>query len=82
MAGKVASVRMTENKLERVDKLAKATQRTRGWIINQAIDRYLDDEEWYLNAVEAGMEDVKAGRTVLHAKLKKDWENKLAHSMD
>ena len=82
MAGKVASVRMEEKKLERIDELAKATNRSRGWLINQAVDRYLEYEEWYLKAIEAGMEDVKEGRTISHEGLKKDWENKLERSMD
>lgn len=82
MSGKVASVRMGEEKLQRIDKLAKTTNRSRGWLINQAVDQYLEYEEWYLKAVEAGMEDVKVGRTISHAELKKDWENKLARSMD
>ena len=82
MAGKVASVRMEEKKLERIDELAKATNRSRGWLINQAVDRYLEYEEWYLKAVEAGMEDIEAGRIISHENLKKDWENKLERSMD
>ena len=82
MTGKVASVRMEEDKLERIDKLAKATNRSRGLLINQAVDRYLEYEEWYLKTIEAGMEDVKAGSTISHEDLKKDWENKLAHTMD
>ncbi len=82
MTGKVASVRMEEKKLQRIDKLAKTTNRSRGWLINQAVDRYLEYEEWYLRAVEAGMEDIKAGRIISHGELKKDWENKLERSMD
>ncbi|MCZ6803097.1 MAG: ribbon-helix-helix protein, CopG family [Proteobacteria bacterium] len=82
MVGKVASVRMEEEKLQRIDKLAKTTNRSRGWLINQAVDRYLEYEEWLLKAIEAGMEDIEAGRIISHEKLKKDWENKLERSMD
>ncbi len=82
MTGKVASVRMGEEKLQRIDKLAKTTNRSRGWLINQAVDQYLEYEEWYLKAVEAGMDDIKEGRIISHEELKKDWENKLARSMD
>ena len=38
--------------------------------------------KWYLKAVETDMEDVKAGRTVSHEELKRDWENKLAQLMN
>lgn len=82
MAGKTASVRMDEEKLKRLDKLAGITRRSRGWLINEAVDRYLSYEEWYLKAVEAGMDDAKAGRLTPHEDIKKEWEDKLANSMD
>jgi len=82
MAGKTASVRMDEEKLQRLDKLADITKRSRGWLINEAVDRYLSYEEWYIKAVEAGMEDVAAGRVIPHEEIKKEWEVKLANSMD
>ena len=34
-------------------------------------------EEWFLKAVEAGIEDVKAGRVIPHEEIKKEWEKKL-----
>ena len=82
MAGKSASVRMDEEKLRRLDKLADITKRSRGWLINEAVDRYLSYEEWYIKAVEAGREDVAAGRVIPHEEIKKEWEAKLANSMD
>jgi Predicted transcriptional regulator len=82
MTGKTASVRMDEEKLRRLDKLAGITKRSRGWLINEAVDRYLSYEEWYIKAVEAGMEDVEAGRVIPHEEIKKEWEVKLANSMD
>ena len=82
MAGKTASVRMDEEKLQRLDKLADITKRSRGWLINEAVDRYLSYEEWYIKAVEAGMEDVAAGRVIPHEEIKKEREVKLANSMD
>lgn len=58
------------------------TKRSRGWLINDAVDRYLSYEEWFMKAVEEGVEDVDAGRVVSHDEVKREWENKLANSMD
>ncbi len=82
MAGKTVSVRMVEEKLQRLDKLASITKRSRGWLINDAVDRYLSYEEWFIKAVEAGIEDVNAGRVVPHVEIKQEWGDKLANSMD
>lgn len=82
MAGKTASVRMDEEKLQRLDKLASITKRSRAWLINEAVDRYLSYEEWFIKAVEEGIADVNAGRIISHDEVKKEWEDKLADSMD
>ena len=82
MAGKTASVRMEEEKLARLDKLARITKRSRGWLINDAVDRYLSYEEWFIKAVEEGIQDADAGRVVSHEEVKREWEKKLANSMD
>jgi len=82
MVGKTASVRMDEKTLKRLDKLARITKRSRGWLINEAVDRYLSYEEWFIKSVEAGLDDVKAGRVIPHEEIKKEWEVKLANTMD
>jgi len=77
MTWKTVSVRIDENKLKRLDKLARITRRSRAWLINEAVDRYLSYEEWFIKAVEAGLEDVKAGRVIPHEAIKKMWQAKL-----
>ncbi len=47
MATRTASIRLDREKLERLDRLAAALSRSRAWVINQSIDRYLDYEEWF-----------------------------------
>jgi len=52
MTWKTVSVRIDENKLKRLDKLARITRRSRAWLINEAVDRYLSYEEWFIKADE------------------------------
>ena len=47
--------------LGRVDGLAKALSRYRSWVINQAIDRFLDYEGWYIKEVKDGLVKVERG---------------------
>lgn len=45
-----------------VDELARALKRDRAWIVEQAVKRYIAEEAEFLEAVERGRTDVRAGR--------------------
>jgi len=42
---KTTTVRINDNTLGRIDGLATTLSRSRSWIINQAIERFIDYEE-------------------------------------
>lgn len=41
--------------------MAKSLSRPRTWIINQAIERFLNYEEWFVHEVETGLEEMQDG---------------------
>lgn len=71
MAGKNASIRMDVEKLERVDNIARAVNRSRAWVINQAVDRYLEYEEWFVQQVQLGLDDADQGKFATDKEIKK-----------
>lgn len=58
---KATTIRIDDEVLGRVDGLAKALSRSRSWVINQAIDRFLEYEEWFIKEVEDGLAEVERG---------------------
>ena len=58
---KATTIRIDDEMLGRVDGLAKALCRSKSWVINQAINRFLDYEEWYLKEVNDGLAEVERG---------------------
>jgi predicted transcriptional regulator len=50
----------------RLDRLADLTQRSRSWITNAAVERYLAEEEAFVAAVEEGLSQAAAGTFVPH----------------
>ncbi len=60
------SVNLDRRTRERLDRVAKAYDRTRSWIIAKAIDEYLDREEAFARAVEAGIEEAERGELAPH----------------
>ena len=58
---KTTTVRLDDNILDRVDGLAQALSRSRSWVINQAIGRFLEYEEWFVQEVKDGLAEVEKG---------------------
>lgn len=63
----MTSVRMPDEMMEKLDAAASKLRRSKGWIIKDAVQQYLEREEQqairYQETLEA-LEDVKAGRLI------------------
>ncbi len=79
---KTTTVRMESRTLKRVDGLAHAMSRSRAWVINQAVERYLDYEEWFVGEVKLALKEAESGRMVEHETVTKRWERKRAAQVD
>ena len=82
MTIKIASIRIEDTLLERVDQMAQLQERSRAWVINHAIAQYLDYEEWFLRAIEEGIAQADAGQLISHETVKQKWKEKIANQMD
>ncbi len=67
---KATTVRMDDNLLHRVDGIAKSLSRSRSWIINQALERFVNYEEWFKLEVEEGLAEVDRGEVASDAEVK------------
>lgn len=61
MAGQNFSIRTDADKLNELDRLAKARDRSRNFVVNEAIDRYLAEERAWADKVRAGLAAAEAG---------------------
>ncbi len=75
MAETVAiSFRVAREKARELDKLAKSTDRAKSWLLEQALDAYLETQAWHVASIEEGLAQAKRGETVSHDKVKR-WLN-------
>ena len=58
---KATTIRIDDDTLCRVDGLANTLSRTRSWVINQAVERFLDYEEWFVQKVQDGLKEIGRG---------------------
>lgn len=58
---KATTVRIEDDMLGRIDGLAVSLSRSRSWVIKQAIERFLEYEEWFVQEVKEGLREVRRG---------------------
>ncbi|MDO3377760.1 CopG family ribbon-helix-helix protein [Geoalkalibacter halelectricus] len=76
------SFRLPADTRERIERLARATRRSRTFVIEEAINRYLDLNEWQIAEIEQGLEEARTGKVVPHEEIVAKWEARRADSVD
>ncbi len=62
MGTEAFSVRADSKKVKQLDKLANQQDRSRNYLVNQAIDQYLELHAWQDERVKAGIKAADEGR--------------------
>jgi predicted transcriptional regulator len=65
------SFRVSAERAQRIDRLSKATDRPRSWVLEQALDAYLDSQEWQITHIQRGLAEIERGEGVAHDKVEK-----------
>lgn len=50
----------------RLDRLASLTRRSKSYLTNEAVERYLAEEEAFVSAVQTGLAEAERGQVVSH----------------
>ncbi|HFD33451.1 MAG TPA: ribbon-helix-helix protein, CopG family [Gammaproteobacteria bacterium] len=83
MKSSTMTVRMAPQTRERLTRLAEAVNRSKSYILNQAIQEYLDTHEWQVLEIEKAVKhaDSPLAEWKNHDTVKTKWEKKLAHKV-
>jgi predicted transcriptional regulator len=66
MNAKVFTAHVPLSLAEKVDQIAARQERSRGWIIKQALSAWIDQEEERSRLTREALADVDAGRVISH----------------
>ncbi len=77
MAERVVTAHIPVTLAREVDKLASRLDRPRGWVVKEALARYVDLEQKRHQLTQEALDDVDAGRVVDHAEIEA-WAAKVA----
>jgi predicted transcriptional regulator len=61
MAKALLTVRMDQDRIESLDKVAEGLDRDRTYVVTQAIDAFLDVHKWQIAYIEEAMREAQAG---------------------
>jgi RHH-type rel operon transcriptional repressor/antitoxin RelB len=70
MPRETISFRMDSEKREALDAVASALDQDRSYIINEAIEAYLDIHRWQLTHIREGLRQADAGEFATEAEMK------------
>jgi len=79
---KATSVRLDDETLTRVGQMAEAMDRSRAWLMAEAIKEYVAREEWFIGEVEKVVKAADEDRLIDHSDIKAKWDAKRAAQMD
>ena len=68
---KTISFRAVAEKIDTLDSLAAAQERSRSYLINQAINNYIELHAYQDSLVRKGLEEMRQGRVVSHQEVVK-----------
>jgi len=73
------SFRIAPEKVAQLDSIAKAMDRDRSYLLNEAVENYLSEQQRFAAMVEEGRTDFRAGRFFTDEEVERmvvDWESK------
>jgi len=76
------TVKLPEPVKNRLDRLAKATHRSRSSLVASAVLEMLSVEEWQIQGIKDAMLEADSGNMIAHEDIKHEWEMRRAHKVD
>ena len=73
MASEQFSLRLSKKTKDMLQKLADATGRTKAFLAQDAIERYLEIESWQIKSIQDGIKNVNEGNVVTLEDIKQEW---------
>lgn len=69
MSNQTITIRTESNTVEKITAIAQAMDRSRNWVIQDALKQYIDQQTWYLEGIQQAQESLKAGNGIPHEEL-------------
>lgn len=78
----LVTVRVKPDIAERLEKLAELMDRSKSYLAAEAIEEYLDVQEWRVKAIKEGIAEADRGELIDFEEVKKQWRKRLEDKND
>ena len=68
------SLRLSKKTKDMLQELADATGRTKAFLAQDAIERYLEIESWQIKSIQEGIKNVDKGNVITLEDIKQEWD--------
>ena len=82
MKNATITVKLPEPVKTCLDRLAKATHRSRSSLVSSAVEEMLSVEEWQIQGIKDAIQEADSGNMIAHEDIKQQWETRCAHPVD
>ena len=72
------TVHVSEETARRIDALAGAMERTRTWVVSDALERYIEAESPWIERIRAGMASIARGQGIPHEQVMAEMRERIA----
>jgi len=76
MKSATVSAKLEPSIAEKLDLLAKATARSRSFLVAEAIETYVKDQAWQIKAIQEGIEEADNGKFANDKEVTKTFKNR------
>ena len=69
MSNQTITIRTKSNTVKKIGAIARAMDRSRNWVIEDALKQYIDQQAWYLEGIQQAQASLEAGKGIPHEEL-------------
>lgn len=69
MSTQTITIRTESNTVKKIGAIARAMDRSRNWVIEDALQQYIDQQAWYLEGIQQAQASLEAGKGIPHEEL-------------
>ena len=66
MSNQTITIRTKSDTVEKISAIAEAMDRSRNWVIEDALKQYIDQQAWYIEGIQGAQVSLKAGKGIPH----------------
>jgi len=71
MEKQTVSFRLDSDKVRALDTVAEALDRDRSYLLNEAVESYLEVQQWHVEQIKAGVRQADRGKLIDHSDVKR-----------